>query len=48
MLVTQSCPTLCVLKDYNPPDSSAHGVLLAGILEWVAISSAQGSSPPRD
>ena len=30
--VTQSCPTLC-----NPMDSTAHGILQARILEWVAI-----------
>ena len=24
-LVTQSCPTLCNLKDYSPPGSSVHG-----------------------
>ena len=30
-LVTQLCPTLC-----DPPGSSVHGILQAGILEWVA------------
>ena len=34
--------------DYNPPGSSVHGILQAGILEWVPISSARGSSRPRD
>ena len=28
--------------------SSVHGVFQARILEWVAISSSRGSSPPRD
>ena len=31
----QSCPTLWVPMDYIPPDSSAHGILQARILEWV-------------
>ena len=39
VLVTQLCPTLCDPMDYNVPGSSAHGVLQARILEWVAISS---------
>ena len=30
--------------DCGPPGSSIHGVLQAGILEWVAISSSRGSS----
>ena len=36
--VTQSCPTLCDPMDRSPPGSSAHGILQARILEWVAIS----------
>ena len=32
----------------GPPGSSVHGILQAGILEWVAISSSRGSSWPRD
>ena len=47
-LVTQSCPTLCDPMDYSPPDSSVHGILQAGILEWVAIPFSKGSSWPRD
>ena len=31
----------------NPPGSSAHGILQAGILEWVFLPS-RGSSQPRD
>ena len=34
--------------DCSPPGSSVHGILQAGILEWVAISSPRGSSQPRD
>ena len=36
-LVAQSYPTLCNPMDYIPPDSSAHGLLQARILEWVAF-----------
>ena len=34
--------------DCSPPDSSAHGIFQARILEWVAISSSRGSSQPSD
>ena len=44
----QSCSTLCDPMDWSPPGSSVHGMLQARILEWVAISSSRGSSPPRD
>ena len=47
-LVTQSCPTLYNPMDGSPPGSSVHGILQARILEWVAIPSSRGSSPPRD
>ena len=47
VLVTQSCPNLCNLVDCSLPDSSVHGILPAGILEWVAISFSGGSSSPR-
>ena len=33
---------------YTLPGSSVHGILQAGILEWVAISYSRGSSGPRD
>ena len=46
--VAQSCPTLCDPVDCIPPGSSAHGILQARILEWVAISFSRGSSQPRD
>ena len=48
VLSLQSYPTLCNPVDCSPPGSSAHGVLQARILEWVAISSSRGSSQPRD
>ena len=34
--------------DCSPPGSSVHGIFLARILEWVAISSSRGSSLLRD
>ena len=44
----QSWLTLCDPMDYSPPDSSVHGLLQAGILQWVAILFSRGSSQPRD
>ena len=44
----QSCPALCDLMDCSLPGSSAHGILQARILEWVAVPSSRGSPPPRD
>ena len=46
--VAQLCPTLYDPVDYSPPGSTVHGILQAGILEWVAISFSRGSSRPRD
>ena len=34
--------------DCSPSDSSVHGIVQAGMLEWVAISFSRGSSPPRE
>ena len=34
--------------DCRPPGSSIHGIFQATILEWTAIPSSKGSSPPRD
>ena len=48
VLVPQSCLTLCDPVDCSPPGSPVHGILQARTLEWVAISSSRGSSPPRD
>ena len=41
--VAQSCPTLC-----DPMDYTAHGILRARILAWVAVPFSRGSSQPRD
>ena len=43
----------CVQLFCNPMDcnllgSAVHGISQASILEWVAVSSSRGSSPPRD
>ena len=38
----------CNPTDFSPPGSSVHGILQAGILEWVAISFSRKSSQPRD
>ena len=43
-----ACPSLCEPRDCSPPGSSAHGILQAGILEWVATPSFRGSSQPKD
>ena len=40
--VAQSCPTLC-----DPVDYTVHGILQAGILEWVAVPFSSRSSQPR-
>ena len=34
--------------DCSPPGSSVRGNFQARILEWVAVPSSKGSSPPRD
>ena len=34
----QSCPILCDPVDWSPPSFSVHGILLARVMEWVAIS----------
>ena len=44
----QSCLTLCNPMDCSLTGSSVHGILQAGIQEWVAISFSSGSSWPRD
>ena len=43
----QSCLTLFDPMDCNPPASSAHGILQARVLEWVAKPSSRESSQPR-
>ena len=47
-LVSQSCLTLCDPMDCSPPGSLSMGILLARILEWVAMASSRGSCQPRD
>ena len=44
VLVAQSCPTPWT----SPPGSLVHRILQATILEWIAVPSSRGSSPPRD
>ena len=48
VLAAQLCPALCDPMDCSLPASSVHGILQARILEWVAMPSSRGSSPPRD
>ena len=48
VLVAQLCLTLCDPMDYSSPGSSGHGILQAGILQWVAFPFSRGSSQPRD
>ena len=44
----QLCPAVCDPVARGPPGSSVHGILQAGVLEWVAVCSCRGSSRPRD
>ena len=44
----QLCLTLCNPMDCSLPGSSVHGILQAGILQWVAIPSSRGFSWSRD
>ena len=44
----QSCPTLWDTMDYSLPGLFVHGILLARILEWIAMPSSRGSSQSRD
>ena len=44
----QLCPTLCDPMDCSLPGSSVLGLLLARVLEWVAISFSIGPFWPRD
>ena len=56
-VITEACVCACQVAsvvsvldsmDCNLPGSSGHGILQTRILDWVAISSSRGSSPPRD
>ena len=40
----QSCPTLCHPMDCSLPGSPVHRILLARILEWVAMPYSRESS----
>ena len=42
----QSCLILCNPMDCSPPGSSAHGILQAGILEWVPFPPPGDPSKP--
>ena len=44
--VTQSCPTLWDPRACSLPGSSVHGILQAGILEWVVISFSRDRPNP--
>ena len=46
--VVQLCPALCDPIGFSPPGSSVHGISLARILEWIAISFSWGSPQTRD
>ena len=48
MLLLYSCLTLCNPMDYKLPHSSVHGIILARILEEVAIPFSGGYSRPRN
>ena len=39
---------LCDSMDCSLPGSSVHGIFLARLLEWIAISFSRGSFQPRD
>ena len=45
VLVAQSCLTLYDPMDCSLPGSFVHGILEAGILEWVAIPFSRGDIP---
>ena len=48
VLVTQWCLTLCDPMDCSPPGSSVHGILQAGILQWVAVPFSRRPSQPGE
>ena len=43
-----SCVQLCNPMDCSPPVSSVHGIFQVRILGWVAVSSSQGPSQPKE
>ena len=42
----QSCTTLCDPMDNSPPVCSVHGILQAGMLEWVLFPSPRNLPNP--
>ena len=46
--ISHSALSVCNPMDCSPPGFSAHGILQARILEWVATAFSSGSSEPRD
>ena len=48
VLVSQSCLTLCNLIDRSPPGPSAHGVLQARTLKWVAVSFSERNDRKKE
>ena len=48
VLVAQLWLTLRDPMDCSPPGSSVHGILQAGLLQWVANPFSRGLSQPRD
>ena len=46
--VSQCVQLFCASVNRSLPGSSAHGILQARILEWVAIPFSKGFSQPRD
>ena len=48
VLCAKSCSTLCSPIGYSPPGCSVYRIILARILEWVAISTSRRSLPPGD
>ena len=38
----------CDLMDHGLPGSSVHGILQAGVLEWIAISFSRGAFQPSN
>ena len=43
-----SMPNLCDPMNCSLAGSSVHGIILARILEWIAVSSSRGSFCSRD
>ena len=46
-LETSHGRSMCVFNHFSPPGSSVHGIFLARILEWFAVSFSRGFSWPQ-